>query len=84
MGFSLDEITMLLTGGGIGACEQMRDLLAAKVQEITERMKALRAFARTLGRHLQECEDELARKGSAAKCPVIVEISQVAKREVKK
>ena len=84
MGFSLDEITTLLTGGGIGACGQMRDLLQAKLREIRERMKGLRSFTRTLTHHMQACENELARHGTAAKCPVIVEIGHAAKREVKK
>ena len=84
MGFSLDEITMLLTGGGVGACRQMRDLLQAKLQEISQRMKGLRAFARALARHLQACEKELSRHGALAKCPVVVEIGRAAKREVKK
>ena len=84
MGFSLDEISMLLTGGGAGECRQTRDLLQNKMQEINERMKALRVFSRTLSRHLRACEDELARRGAAAKCPVVAEIGQAAKREVKK
>ena len=74
VGFSLKEITTLLRGGGVGACSQMRDLLQSKLQEISERMKALRSFTSTLGRYLQACEDELARHGVAAKCPVTVQI----------
>jgi len=84
MGFSLDEIRALLTGGGSGECRQMRDLLRTKLQEINQKMKTLRAFTRTLGHHLSECEDELARRGAAAKCPVIVGLSKAAKREVRK
>jgi len=84
MGFSLDDITTLLTGGSAGACGQMRDLLQTKLLEIGERLKGLRSFDRTLRRHLQACETELARHGAEAKCPVIVEISRAAKREVKK
>ena len=84
MDFSLDEIRTLVTGGGAGACLQMRDLLQAKLQEIGERMKELRAFGRTLSRHLQACEKELARQGAAAKCPVIGEIGRAAKQGVKK
>ena len=84
MGFSLDEIRTLLTGGGVGACGQMRDLLQAKLLEIRERMKGLRGFERTLSSHLQKCEKELARHGAAAKCPVIVEIGHAAKREATK
>jgi DNA-binding transcriptional MerR regulator len=84
MGFSLDEISTLLTGGGVGACGQMRDLLKAKLQEISERMTKLRAFTRMLNRHLQACEEELARHGAAARCPVVVKIGRAAKREGKK
>jgi MerR family mercuric resistance operon transcriptional regulator len=84
MGFSLDEIRTLLTGGGIGACGQMRDLLGAKLEEIGRRMKGLRTFKRTLTRHLQACEAELARHGAAAKCPVVLEISHATRSEVKK
>ena len=84
MGFSLDEIRTLLTGGGSGACGQMRDLLHAKLEEIGQRMKGLQTFKRTLSRHLQACKKELARNGATAKCPVIVEIDHAAKREVKK
>jgi DNA-binding transcriptional MerR regulator len=84
LGFSLDEIRMLLTGGGVGACEQMRDLLKAKLREITGQMKGLRAFTRMLSRHLRACEEELASHGAAARCPVVVEISHSAKREAKR
>lgn len=84
MGFSLDEIRALFTGGGAGECRHIRDLLQAKLQEIHQRMKALRAFTRTLSGHLRACEDELERRGAAAKCPVVAEISHTAKREVKK
>jgi len=84
MGFSLDEISMLLTGGGAGECRQMRDLLQGKMLEINQKIKALRVFSRTLSRHLRACEDELARRGAAAKCPVVAEIGHAAKREAKK
>lgn len=84
MGFSLDDITTLLTGGSVGACGQMRDLLQSKLLEIGERLKGLRAFDRMLRRHLHACEEELARHGAEATCPVIIEISHAAKREVNK
>lgn len=84
MGFSLDEIRMLLIGGGAGECRQMRDLLQSKMQEINQRMKALRVFSRTLTRHLRACEDELARHGAAARCPVVAKIGHAAKREARK
>jgi DNA-binding transcriptional MerR regulator len=80
IGFSLDEIRTLLTGGGVTACRQMRDLLQEKLQQTSDRISELQAFKATLSRHLQRCEDELARKGAAAKCPVILEIGQAARR----
>jgi MerR family mercuric resistance operon transcriptional regulator len=79
MGFSLDQIATLLTGGGAGECRKVRDLLQAKVQEIRQRMNALRGFTNTLSRHLRACEEELTRSGTAAKCPVIVELGHSAK-----
>ena len=84
MGFSLDEIRTLLTGGGSEACGQMRDLLHAKLEEIDQRMNGLRTFKRMLTSHLQACEAELARHGAAAKCPVVAEISHATRSEVKK
>jgi DNA-binding transcriptional MerR regulator len=84
MGFSLDETRTLLAGGGVTACRQMRDLLQAKLQQTRERIRGLQAFRRTLSRHLQACEDELASKGAAAKCPVIVGIGRAAMREVRR
>jgi DNA-binding transcriptional MerR regulator len=82
IGFSLDEVRALLTGGGVNACAEMRDLLQAKLLEISHRMSGLRTFQRTLRRYLQACEKELAKHGTAAKCPVIVEIGLAVKREV--
>ena len=79
MGFSLDETRTLLTGGGATVCRQIRDLLQVKLEQTSERIKALEAFRRTLSRHLRECNAELARKGVAAKCPVIVGISRAAR-----
>lgn len=79
LGFSLDEIEMLLTGGGEGAaeCRSVRDLLRGKLSELDERMKSLKEFRKTLAHHLADCEEELKSHGEAAACPVIVEISHV-------
>ena len=79
LGFSLEEIERLLTGGGKGAaeCRGVRDLLRATLTELDERMKAMGEFRETLARHLAACEGELKRHGEGAECPVIVEISHV-------
>ena len=74
IGLSLNDIKDLLTGGS-GECLRMRDLLRAKLADVDERIKAMRQFRRTLAYHLSACEEELAGRGEAAKCPVIVEIS---------
>lgn len=84
LGFSLVEIRMLMSGGGADKCRQTRDLLRSKLEVTNQRIKALSEFKRRLSRHLQACEDELARRGDASRCPVIVEIGQAAQRKVKR
>lgn len=72
MGLSLEEIAQLLaTRGGAAECQKVRDLLSGKLTELDERMKKMRAFRRTLSKHLAECEHELAEKGQGAHCPVV-------------
>lgn len=84
IGFSLNEIRMLVAGGGVDECRQIRDLLRSKLSETDQRIRALRAFNRTLRRHLRACEDELAKRGGASNCPVVLEISHKSRREVKR
>jgi DNA-binding transcriptional MerR regulator len=80
MGLSLDEIKELLTSeGGASQCQRVRDLLQEKISELNERMKKLREFKRTLSDHLAACENELAQQGTAASCPVIVQIKHPRK-----
>ncbi|MDQ3686260.1 MAG: MerR family DNA-binding protein, partial [Acidobacteriota bacterium] len=76
MGLSLDEIKQLLSHrGGADECQTVRDLLRAKLTEFDERMKKMQSFRRTLAHHLAACEQELKQHGSAADCPVVVEIT---------
>ena len=75
LGFSLDEIERLLTGGG--ECQSVRDLLRIKLADLDGRMKAMKEFRGTLARHLAACDNELAKRGKEAECPVLVEIVQV-------
>lgn len=79
LGFSLDEIERLLSGGDRGAdeCRDVRDLLSAKLAELDERMTGMKEFRSTLARHLAACESELKSHGEAAACPVLVEITHV-------
>ncbi len=81
IGFSLDEIRLLVIGGGLDECRRTRDLLRSKLAETNQRIKVLRTFSRTLSHHLQACEDELALHGAASNCPVIVELSHAAKHK---
>lgn len=80
MGLSLHEIGELLSSGGAQECEQVRDLLRLKLTELDERMQKLRAFRRTLARHLAACEQELDERGKSARCPVLVNLSAPARK----
>lgn len=85
IGLSLDEISRLLAaGGGARECRQVSELLRAKLRELDERLRAMRAFRRALANYLAECEGELSRHGDDARCPVLVEISLGAHKEKKR
>lgn len=76
MGLSLAEIRELLTiEGDASPCQQMRDLLKDKIDDLDARMKKLREFKRTLSHHLAACESELQQHGAAASCPVIINLT---------
>ncbi len=76
IGFSLDEISDLLATGGAAECRNVRDLLRAKLEDVDARIKAMRKFRRSLADHLAACERELRKRGDAARCPVVIEISR--------
>lgn len=71
LGFSLDEIKGVLTSGGAGECQIVRDLLSDKLQELDGRLASMKKFRRVLMRHLAECERELRERGKDASCPVV-------------
>ena len=71
LGLTLDEIKALLTTGGADECRQVRDLLRKKIEDLDDKMKAMRDFRRALARHLLKCERELEAHGDAACCPVV-------------
>lgn len=72
LGFSLEEITGLVTTGGADECRQVRDLLRLKISDLDARVKAMKNFRRVLARHLSACELELLEHGIEACCPVEV------------
>ena len=84
LGFSLGDVAGLLTTGGAAECQQVRDLLHAKLIELDERMRLMRDFRRRLANHLNACEAELRERGKAAICPVVVEISHPEVRRKRK
>ncbi|MGH9959442.1 MAG: MerR family transcriptional regulator [Pyrinomonadaceae bacterium] len=84
-GFSLQEISALLTtGGGDSECRNVRDVLRTKLMEIDGRLKSMRNFRRLLADGLAECETELNKRGEDAKCPVMVGITSDTARNVKR
>jgi len=76
IGFSLDEIGDLLATGGAAECRKVRDLLRAKLEDVDARIQAMRKFRWSLADHLAACERELNKRGDAAQCPVVIEISR--------
>lgn len=78
IGLSLEEIRGLIAEGGAAECQRVHDLLRAKLEELDGRIKAMRAFRRTLARHYVACEKELGERGKEARCPVVIEITQTA------
>ena len=75
LGFSLDEISTLLTTNGISDCLRVRDLIDLKLKDLDARMKAMRKFREKLKHYLVECETELKKHPDSAECPVVVEIA---------
>jgi len=81
IGLSLDEIKELLTStGGAAQCQRVHDMLKAKLSELDARMQAMREFRRTLTRYLEACEDELNKRGAAASCPMVVNLTSSKRR----
>lgn len=75
LGFSLEEISTLLTTKGTNDCIRVHDLLDVKLTELDARMKAMRDFRLKLVHYLAECEEELKKHPNSAECPVVVEIA---------
>lgn len=75
LGFALDEIRTMLRADGSAECRHVHDLLKAKLAEVDERMRRMRAFRRQLATYLAECEDTLELEGDDADCPVVDEIA---------
>lgn len=79
MGFTLDEISTLLTTGGTSDCLRVHDLLDTKLTELDARMKSMHEFREKLTHYLAECEAELKKHPNSAECPVVVEIAHTGR-----
>ena len=77
LGFSLEEIGILLANNGHAECRRVRDLLRLKLAELDERLQRMAKFRVRLTHYLSECEDELRKHPDSADCPVVVEISHL-------
>src|SRR5262245_21265531 len=75
LGFSLDEISELLSTGGARECRRVRDHLKVKLSEVDGRIRLMKDFRKILARHLAACEQELSRHGDVAVCPALTNIS---------
>ncbi|HCA59429.1 MAG TPA: heavy metal-responsive transcriptional regulator [Pyrinomonadaceae bacterium] len=75
LGFTLEEISTLLSADGTSDCRHVHDLLDAKLADLDSRLKALQTFRRKLKHYLDECETELRQRPDSVSCPVAIEIA---------
>ncbi len=84
LGFSLDEISGLLAAGGAEECRRVSELLGAKLIEVDQKIRNMRAFRKILAEHFSKCKVELESKGKEASCPVLIEIKPAESGNEKK
>lgn len=77
LGFTLDEVSTLLTTNGTSDCLRVHDLLDTKLKELDARMKAMHEFREKLTHYLADCEEELKKHPHSVECPVVIEIAHV-------
>jgi DNA-binding transcriptional MerR regulator len=77
LGLSLEEIKALLPerGAGLAECQQVRDLLDAKIEELDAKIAEAQDFRAMLATYKNECEAALNGKRGDC-CPVLSEITQ--------
>lgn len=75
LGFTLEEISTLLSADGTSDCRHVHDLLDAKLADLDGRLKAMQTFRRKLKHYLDECEAELRLHPDSVSCPVAIEIA---------
>ena len=70
LGFSLNEIDVLVGINGRSECRNVYELLSVKREDVDSRLKRMRQFRQTLKHYLSECENALNRPGQT-ECPVV-------------
>lgn len=75
LGLTLKDVKELVANegrGGYQRCRRVRDLLKSRLADVDARLKEMQAFRRTLGAHLQDCEQALEQERPV--CPVMAEL----------
>ena len=73
LGFSLDEISVLLSVNGDNKCTSVHDLLVKKLADLDARMTSMQYLQKLLTNYLAECEAELKNHPNSSDCPVLVD-----------
>lgn len=75
VGFSLDEITVLLglRPGNPASCHGVLEILDEKVTELSQQIAEMKRFHGQLSRYRARCRQAMA---EGAPCPVIAEVSR--------
>lgn len=81
LGFTLEEISELLTTNGTSDCLKVHDLLDTKLTELDARMKSMHDFREKLIHYLAECEVELKEHPDSAECPVVDEMAHSSRAD---
>ena len=81
LGFTLEEVSTLLSADGTSDCRHVHDLLDAKLADLDARLKAMQTFRRKLKHYLDECEVELKAHPHSEECPVIDEIAHSSRAD---
>jgi DNA-binding transcriptional MerR regulator len=75
--FSLQEIRelLLIEDGEPDGCSHVRDLIAAKAEQVKEKIAALRRIEKRLARAQEQCSTAL-KSSCGAQCPILQELEQ--------
>ena len=75
LGFTLDEIGVLLSVNGDNKCVSVHGLLVKKLADLDARMASMQYVQKLLTNYLAACEAELKDHPNSSDCPVLVEIA---------